>query len=209
VPEFGLGCAGKLGIPHMGQSENPPNEIADNSRSPRMPGICELCIGSFGPSPLDPEPLETASEGTSGSGSTCSKAICSTRTTGASGIEQSWRLEFESNKEIETEMAGKGSERSISVVHGITVSKQADASDVGSNRVRQWLFKEGSQSSFSSVSFQPPCSVTRKDSRGTGCRFSKQALRKRFLTKVADSLAPVGSEGGRGWGWEEEVGPFF
>jgi hypothetical protein len=79
---------------------------------------------------------------------------------------------------------------------------------VGSDSLKQWL-EEGPQGGISSVSVQPPRFASREDVGGNGGRGSKKLL-KETLQEMAGALSGPCDKGRMvGFGWEEEVEPFF
>jgi hypothetical protein len=137
----------------LGFLESEEKEIVDSSKSADGANRFELCIGFFGPIPYDCEAEETTSEGTSGSGSTCSEEIRSARFASRRRIRD---RRAAGREEPEASMERQSSEGVISTVSSTAQGKQADARNVGSYSLRQWL-EEGSQGGISSTCVQSPC----------------------------------------------------
>jgi hypothetical protein len=110
--------------------------------------------------------------------------------------------------ELEASMERQSMEGAISIVSSTAQSEQANARNVGSYSLRQWLLEEGSQGGVSSVSVQSQCFASREDGGGNGGRGSKKLL-KEPLQRDAGMLSGPCDKGRKvGFRWEEEVEPF-
>jgi hypothetical protein len=110
--------------------------------------------------------------------------------------------------ESEATVARQSEEGIISIVSSSAQGEQTHARDVGSYSLRQWL-EEGSQGCICAAGVQSPCLVAGEYVGRNGGRSSKKLL-KELLQERCGALSGPGYKGRLvGFGWEEEVKPFF